>query len=112
VFEFKFVFEFICLVAFQKDKTFFPFSPSLFPFWPVFALSPNSKSLYPFPQLSPQSLATRLAQPASLSAARRLMSFRTPSTPRPSPSLHRTVAARLKFQTSAARSRASAARSR
>jgi hypothetical protein len=39
-FEFKFVFEFIWLVAFKNTKPFsfivFPFPP----FWPVFVLSP------------------------------------------------------------------------
>jgi hypothetical protein len=41
VFEFKFVFEFICLVVFQKDKTSFSFFLIPLPFLAGFSLKPN-----------------------------------------------------------------------
>jgi hypothetical protein len=44
VFEFKFAFEFIGLVAFQKYKIFFPFSPSLLPILARFCFEISSQS--------------------------------------------------------------------
>jgi hypothetical protein len=71
VFEFKIVFEFIWLFAFQNLKN--PFLFSLFPFSlfrHVFALSPNHQKSAATPSTpSPRSLATAQPNPQPLKLA-------------------------------------------
>jgi hypothetical protein len=58
VIEFKFVFEFICLVAFQKNSTTtFPFSFNLLPFLARFALAQSLEVPYRALNSYPQPLA-------------------------------------------------------
>jgi hypothetical protein len=63
VFEFKLLFEFICLNVFEKWKTFSLYPSNLLPFWPVPVSQPSSTAARAEAQPSFWPSAARLPLP-------------------------------------------------